>query len=97
VWLGRVTMIAGQAVPVKIENFTNIFDNDHPMHSVINISKEVAKNVLGILGNKKYEIHKNNDLVKITQLNDGQKVYEFIRFDNYWGGVATGANFQENT
>jgi hypothetical protein len=92
VWLGRVTMIAGQAVPVKIENFTDIFDNDHPMHSIINISKEVSKNVLGILGNKKYEMHKNNDLVKITQLNDGQKVYEFIRFDNYWDGVATGAN-----
>ena len=91
-WLGRVTMITGQAAPLTIESFSGIFDYDHPMNSIINISKEFAKNVFGIFGNKKYAMHKKNDLVKITQLNDGQKIYEFMRFDNHWKGVGYGAD-----
>lgn len=91
-WLGRVTMITGQSVPVTVKTFSGIFDYDHPIHSIINISKEFAKNVFGIFGNKKYAMHKNNDLVKVTQLNDGQKIYEFIRFDNHWKGVGYGAD-----
>ncbi|MFX0136472.1 MAG: hypothetical protein ACFFDN_22720, partial [Candidatus Hodarchaeota archaeon] len=91
-WLGRVTMITGQAVPISLETFSNIFDSDHPIYSLINISKEFAKNVLAVFGNKKYAMHKKNDLIRIAELDDGQKIYEFIRFDNYWKGVSTGAN-----
>jgi hypothetical protein len=29
--------------------------------------------------------------VRIARLDDGQRVYEFMRFDNYWKGVAKGA------
>jgi len=53
--------------------------------------KEFAKNVLAVFGNRKYAMHKSYDLVRIAKLNDGQKVYEFLRFDNYWKGVAEGA------
>lgn len=94
VWLGRVTMITGQSVPISLKTFTSIFDGEHAVHSIINITKEFAKNFLAVFGNEKYAIRKNNELVKITTLNDGQKVYEFIRFDKYWQGVATGANSQ---
>ena len=94
VWLGRVTMITGQSVPITLKTFINIFDREHAVHSIINITKEFAKNFLAVFGNDKYAIHKNNELVRIATLNDGQKVYEFIRFDNYWQGVATGANVQ---
>ena len=93
-WLGRVTMNTGQSVPITISTFTSIFDPDHPIYSLINISKEFAKNVFAVFGNKKYAMHKKNDLVKIAELDDGEKVYEFIRFDNYWKGVSTGANSQ---
>ena len=91
-WIGRVTMITGQSVPVTFRTFTSIFDAEHSINSILNITKEFTKNVLGVFGNKKYAMHKKNDLVKITELDDGQKVYEFMRFDNYWQGVATGAD-----
>lgn len=92
VWLGRVTMVIGQSVPITMKTFISIFDADHPFHSFVNISKEFAKNILAVFSNKKYAMHKENDLVKMTELDDGQKVYEFIRFDNFWKGVATEAD-----
>ncbi len=91
-WLGRVTMITGQSVPFTTGTFTDIYDSDHPIDSLINIIKEYGKHVLAVFGNDKYEMHKKNDLVKISTLDDGQKIYEFIRFDNYWEGVSMGAN-----
>ena len=90
-WLGRVTMIAGQSAPITIKTFTNIYDLDHPLDSLINVGKELAKNALAVFGNKKYAMHGSNDLVKIATLDDGNRVYEFTRFDNFWEGVATGA------
>ena len=73
VWLGRVTMIAGQDVPIKLSTFFTIFDSEHKLDSLINISKEIFKNILGLLGNEKYKMHKGNKLVNISTLNDGQK------------------------
>lgn len=92
VWLGRVTMITGQSTPVTMGTFLSIYDADHPLDSLVNITKELAKNVLAVFGNKKYAMHEKNDILKIVTLDNGQKVYEFTRFDNYWQGVATGAN-----
>jgi hypothetical protein len=91
-WLGRVTMITGQSIPITLKTFTNIFDKDHPIYSILNMGKEFGKHILGILGSRKYAMHKTNDLVKIITLDDGQRAYEFMRFDNYWRGVGTGAN-----
>lgn len=92
VWLGRVTMVIGQSVPIDLRTYTNIFDPEHSYLSIVNIGKEIAKNVIAMFGSKKYAIHSDNDLLKISTLDDGQKVYEFIRFDNYWKGVGEGAN-----
>jgi len=91
VWLGRITMVIGQSVPVTSKTFSSIYDSRHPVHSLINMGKEFAKNVLAVFGNKKYAMHKNYELLRITNLDDGQKVYEFLRFDNHWKGVARGA------
>ncbi len=91
-WLGRVTMITGQSVPFTTGTFTGIYDPDHSIDSLRNIVKEFGKHVLAVFGNDKYEMHKKNDLVKVSALDDGQKIYEFMRFDNYWEGVSTGAN-----
>lgn len=91
VWLGRVTMIIGQSVPITLKTFSSVYDSRHPVQSLINMGKEFAKNVLAVFGNRKYAMHKSYDLVRIAKLNDGQKAYEFLRFDNYWKGVATGA------
>jgi hypothetical protein len=85
-------MKIGQSTPITPKIFTDLYDSDYPFYSLLNISKEFAKHVLSIWGNQKYAMHKENDLLKITTLDDGQKVYEFMRFDNFWQGVATGAN-----
>jgi len=91
VWLGRITMVIGQSVPITLKTFSSIYDSRHPVDSLKNMSKEFAKNVLGVFGNRKYAMHKSYDLTRITRLDDGQKVYEFLRFDNHWKGVARGA------
>jgi hypothetical protein len=85
-------MIAGQAVPISINTFCDIFNSNYPIHSIVNIGKEFSKNFLGVLGLKKYAMHEKNDLIKISTLNDGQKVYEFMRFDTHWKGVGRGAD-----
>lgn len=91
VWLGRITTIIGQSVPISLKTFSSIYDSRHPVPSLINMGKEFAKNVLAVFGNKKYGMHKSYDLIRIAKLDDGQKAYEFLRFDNYWKGIATGA------
>ena len=91
VWLGRITMVIGQSVPITLKTFSSIYDSRHPVHSFINMKKEFAKNVLAVFGNMKYAMHKSYDLMRITKLDDGQKVYEFLRFDNHWKGVGRGA------
>lgn len=91
-WLGRVTMINGQSTPISLDTFLSIYDENHKLNSIINISKEFAKNILAEFGNKKYALHRNNDLIEIATLDDGQKIYEFMRFDNNWKQVGAGAN-----
>lgn len=90
-WMGRVTTVIGQSAPVSLKTFSSIYDSLHPIDSLKNMLKEFAKNVLAVLGNRKYAMHKNYDLIRVAKLDDGQKVYEFMRFDNYWKGVAEGA------
>jgi hypothetical protein len=90
-WLGRLAMIAGQGTPIGIDAFLGVYDGNHPLHSVVNIAKEFSKHLLGLLGNEKYALHGTNDLVRVKRLDDGQKVYEFIRYDGYWEGVSAGA------
>jgi hypothetical protein len=91
VWLGRITTVIGQSVPITLKTFSSIYDSRYPVDSLKNMVKESAKNVLAVFGNRKYAMHKSYDLVRIAKLDDGQKVYEFLRFDNYWKGVAEGA------
>jgi hypothetical protein len=92
VWMGRLSMIAGQACPLTLRSFADIYDRDHVFASITNIAKEFSKHILGLLGSKKYKMHGNNDLLQLTALDDGRNVYEFMRFDDYWQGVSTGAD-----
>jgi len=91
VWLGRITTVIGQSAPITLKTFSSIYDSRYPVDSLKNMVKESGKNVLAVFGNRKYAMHKSYDLVRIAKLDDGQKVYEFLRFDNYWKGVAEGA------
>lgn len=90
-WLGRITTVIGQSAPITLKTFSSTYDSRHPVDSLRNMMKEFAKNVLAVLGNRKYAMHKSYDLIRVAKLDDGQKAYEFLRFDNYWKGIATGA------
>lgn len=94
VWLGRVTMVAGQSAEITTKSFTNIFDPEHPWHTVVNIGKEFSKGILSQFDHKKYLMHKNNEIVNVATLKDGQKVYEFMRYESHWQGVGAGADSQ---
>jgi len=72
-----------------------IFDIKYPLYSTIGMIKTLAKIVLDIFGHKKYNYFKNNKLINISTMTDGQKIYEFVRFNNYYKGAAKGDSFEE--
>jgi hypothetical protein len=92
VWLGRVTEIIGQETPVNIATFSDIIDSAYLTSTVKNAVVEFLKNVVAVFGSKKYALHKTNNLLRVTKLDDGQKVYEFMRYDRSPKGVSYGAN-----
>jgi hypothetical protein len=88
VWLGRVTSIIGQNVPV---NFGGLFCKSHAATSLRTIVTEAAKNLLGSTGTRKYEMHAGNRLMRPIALRDGSRVFEFARCNPHWHGVGSGA------
>jgi hypothetical protein len=86
VWMGRVTSIVGQDVPVR---FGGVFDKRYPAASAETLLKEAAKRLLAKAGNQKYAMQRTNDLIRPVTLRDGHHVYEFIRCNPHWGGVSS--------
>lgn len=88
VWRGRVTSVIGQDVA---RDYSSIWTPMHPLRSSQTLGKEILKNCLARIGNNKYSMHRNNDLMRQTNLRSGQPVTEFIRCNPYWGGVGNAA------
>jgi len=86
VWKGRVTSIIGQNVA---RTYSGIFSIKNPLKSIITLLKELMKVILARLGNKKYYLHKRNNLMEKTYLNDGREVNEFIRCNPHCEGVSS--------
>ncbi|MFC2162011.1 hypothetical protein ACFLRX_10215 [Acidobacteriota bacterium] len=95
IWTERLTNIIGQGMPISFKSFLKIYDRNYPMYSIVNITKTLAKVLLDIFGHKKYNYFKDNKLINISTMTDGQKIYEFIRFNNYYKGPAKGDSFEE--
>jgi hypothetical protein len=91
-WLNRVTSVLGQERPISLDMFTGIFDPNHKIDSSINMLKEFSKHVLAVFGNDKYAMQKDYRLVRVHTLRDGNKVFEFIRYANFWSGICEGAD-----
>ncbi|MHC1725285.1 MAG: hypothetical protein AB9866_04605 [Syntrophobacteraceae bacterium] len=93
VWTGASTWVIGQNTTTSIETFTGSFDSHYPFKSTINILKAFSKHILSLLGilHSRYDKHSYNDLVRPYILDDGQKVYEFMRYDNHFDGIGKGA------
>ena len=87
VWLGRVTSITGQETKRSFKGILNI---NHPVNSAVTILKELSKVVLAMAGEKKYSMHRLNNIMEERTLRSGQTVFEFIRSNPHWGGVSCG-------
>ncbi len=94
VWLGSSTNMIGQDTPITLETFTASFDTQFPVKSVRNVIRAFTKHIISIYGilNHKYALHARNELVREVQLDDGQRVYEFMRYDIHPDGIGKGAN-----
>ncbi len=86
VCLGRGTSIMGQDIPAKLGC---IFTPSHPVASGRTLLKEVAKQSLARIGNKKYAMHASNKLLRPSVLRDGQRIYEFMRCNPHWAGIGS--------
>ncbi|MBN2090317.1 hypothetical protein JW964_11960 [candidate division KSB1 bacterium] len=94
VWLGSSTYIIGQDVPIGFDTFLDNYDPQFPFKSMKNIIRAFSKHYISIYGllDYKYALHAKNELVKEVRLDDGQKVYEFMRYDHHPDGIGKGAN-----
>lgn len=95
IWTERLTNIIGQGVPLKWKSILEIYDRKYPLDSMKNIAKTIAKIGLDIVGYEKYNYFKHNKLINIATMRDGQKIYEFIRFNNHPKGAAVGDTFED--
>jgi hypothetical protein len=86
VWRGRVTSVIGQTVPPTLRGIAR---PRHPVGSARTIAKELAKRLLGKVGHQKYEMHRDNDVLRVVRLRSGHPVWEFIRSNPHWGGVSS--------
>jgi hypothetical protein len=100
VWLDSVSGIVGQGRPMSMTSFVDAFDRRHPIRSLFNSSvPEQLKFLLAAAGNDRYSMRLNNELVRVTHLDDGRPVFEFTR-SNYcyyglWEECASAAGLAE--
>jgi len=92
VWKDRATSIVGQDAPLSLACFARILDCEHPKESSVNVAKEIAKVVLARFGNRRFSMHRDNRLLDLATLSDGQRVYEYKRCNNYWRGLSCSHN-----
>jgi len=90
VWVGAGTRMIGQSAPF-MNALPTVFDPRYPLCTGLNVAKEVRKSMLGRWGDERFILHRLNELTRMTQLEDGQKVYEFIRYCNHPVSVSHGA------
>ncbi|MHA1381236.1 MAG: hypothetical protein ACTSRG_22955 [Candidatus Helarchaeota archaeon] len=96
IWTERLTRVIGQGVPLSFRSLLKIYDKKYPLDSSINLGKTIAKIILGYFGYIKYNFFKDNELVIISTMRDGQRIYEFIRFNNFYHrDVTRGDTFED--
>ncbi len=87
VWRGRVTSVIGQNVSRSLRG---IYTHRRVISSIKTVAREYVKGVLAQRGHAKYAMHGPNQVLRATQLRDGQPVWEFLRSNPHWGGVSCG-------
>jgi len=93
VWIGEVSSIVGQGVPLSLHSFFAGLNKKHFVRSLYNnVFKEIAKYGLSFMGiEKKYSNRKNNDLTYPLRLDDRQYVFGFVRSNVFYRGISSEA------
>jgi len=85
---GRVTSMIGQDVRPSLGAFQGVWRSDHPIASARTVAKELAKHMLGKLGNSKYDIHPANRVLREVSLRNDARCMEFVRCNPHYRGVS---------
>ena len=91
VWVGATTRVIGQSPTNSSSSLFTVFGSQYPLRSCVSILKEIRKRALGKWGDERFIIHRLNQLTRVTQLEDGQRVHEFIRYCNHPVSISQGA------
>lgn len=95
IWTDRLTAIIGQEAPITLHSFLELYDSKYKIDSLKGILTTFVKVILGNCGVRKFIFFKNNSLVRAVNTKDGQKIYEFIRFNNHFKGANVGDSFED--
>ncbi len=92
--LGSSTSIVGQDAPVSWRSYLCPPDRKGCLKSLRNGAKSFLKRVLSRFGvsSTRYFLHRDNGLIGIRRLEDGRRVYEFMRYDVNPDGIGYGAD-----
>jgi hypothetical protein len=85
VWKGRVTSCVAQN---SKRSYRAIFNKSQVKASLKTIAIEFIKGWLARLGNAKYAMHQDNQVMRKATLIDGSEITEFMRCNPAWGGVS---------
>ena len=85
IWKGRVTSCVAQNAK---RSYQALLNKKQIKASLKTIALEFAKGWFARLGNKKYAMHKDNKVLRKSELVDGTEINEFMRCNPSWGGVS---------
>lgn len=91
VWVGATTRVIGQSPTNLSSSLSTAFDPRYPLRTGLSVAKEIRKSILGRWRDERFILHGLGELTRVTQLEDGQKIYEFIRYCNHPASVSRGA------
>jgi hypothetical protein len=90
-WVGATMRVIGQSPNNPSSAWSTVFDRLYPIRSFISVLKEIRKTVLGQLGDERYIMQRQCQLMRPLQLEDGRQVHEFSRYCNHPISVGQGA------
>ena len=87
-WQHAVSGIVGQGRPISVSSFFDGLDYHKPFKTFYHYTLlELIKYGLSLTGNKEYMMRKSNDLVIVSNLDDGQPIFEFTRSNFGYTGI----------
>ncbi len=91
---GSSTSVIGQNTPVSWRSYFRPPGREACLKSLRNGAKSFLKRVVSRLGlsGTRYFLHRDNALIGIRRLEDGRRVYEFMRYDVNPDGIGYGAD-----